>query len=265
MLQKETKIVSPRGLVMSLFNAPKTSTLTIGQIIKAGGLFDIEAPTIRMAVTRLLKDRLIDSVERGIYRPGEEAKKLNSEIRRGRTADKKTQHWNGEWLMALTSHLGRSNKTRLKSMIRALQFYGFIEIELGTWVRPSNLAQSLDMLHLSLVDIGLDSRAYLMTVNQIARERQKIWYSNWPVAELKVAYTDMINTLEVSLGRLRKMSSEDAARESFVVGEAAIRLINLDPLLPKDIIDTEQFERLISTMLAYDKVGHLHWQRFLSS
>ncbi|MBL4673184.1 MAG: hypothetical protein JKX81_13085 [Arenicella sp.] len=251
---------------MSLFNAPETSTLTIGQLIKAGELFEIEATTIRMSVSRLIKDGLIASIKRGVYQTGKNAEKLNSEIRSWRTASKKTKHWNGDWLMALTGHLGRTNKTRLQSMIRALQMYGFVEIEVGVWIRPANLRQNLNQLNSSLVDIGLDSRAYLVNVSQVAPvERQEKWHSNWPVAELTSGYEEIINRLEISLSRLKNMSSQDAARESLVVGESAIRLINLDPLLPKEIIDTAQFRKLVRTMIAYDKVGHIYWQTFLSS
>ncbi|MGK0437351.1 MAG: phenylacetic acid degradation operon negative regulatory protein [Paracoccaceae bacterium] len=265
MLQKNDKTVSPRGLVMSLFNAPETSTLTIGQLIIAAGLFEIEATTIRMTVSRLIKEGLIASIRRGVYQTGKNAEKLNSEIRSWRTADKKTKHWNGDWLMALTNHLGRSNKTRLQSMVRALELYGFVEIEVGVWIRPANLRQNLNQLNSSLVNIGLDSQAYLISLSEVALERQQEWHSNWPVAKLSAGYEKIIKHLDSSLNRLKKMSSQDAARESLVVGESAIRLINLDPLLPKEIIDTTQFRKLVRTMIAYDKVGHAHWQSFLSS
>jgi phenylacetic acid degradation operon negative regulatory protein len=264
MLQKETKEVSPRGLIMSLFNAPETSTLPIGQLIKAGELFEIEATALRMAVTRLIKDELITSIGRGVYQTGVKATKLNSEIKSWRTADRKTQQWNGDWLMALTSHLGRSNKTRLQAMVRALQLYGFVEIEMGTWVRPANLLQNLNQLHFNLVDIGLDSQAYLITVSQVAREQQKEWLPKWPITQLEANYKEMIGRLEMSLTGLKKMSPKEAAKESLVVGESAIRLINLDPLLPAEIIDSAQFQKLVATMVAYDKIGHGHWQTFLS-
>lgn len=265
MLQKDLKPISARGLVMSLFNAPETSTLTIGQLIKAGELFEIEAAAIRMSVSRLIKDGLIASIKRGVYQTGKNAEKLNSEIKSWHTAHKKTKRWNGDWLMALTSHLGRTNKTRLQSMIRALQLYGFVEIEVGVWIRPANLRLNINQLNSSLIDIGLDSRAYLITVSEIALERQQAWCSNWPATELSKGYEEIISLLESSLSRLKTMNSQDAARESLVVGESAIRLINLDPLLPREIIDTAQFRKVVQTMIAYDKVGHIHWQTFLSS
>ncbi|MFT4636255.1 MAG: phenylacetic acid degradation operon negative regulatory protein [Arenicella sp.] len=265
MLQKEITTVSPRALVMSLFNAPKTSTLTIGQLIKAGELFEIKAATLRMAVTRLINDKLVTSTERGVYHAGKNALKLNSEIKSWRTADKKTKRWSGDWLMAITNHLGRTNKTRLQSTARVLQIYGFVEIELGVWVRPSNLMQSLDKLHLKLVAIGLDSRAYLISVCKVAQEKQALWHSNWPISELKAGYDEMIDRLEKSLNRLANMGPQEAAKETLVVGESAIRLINLDPLLPTEIIDSAQFKKLVASMNEYDLVGHNCWQKFLSN
>ena len=61
------------------------------------------------------------------------------------------------------------------------------------------------------------------------------------------------------------MSDDEAARESLIVGESAIRLINLDPLLPPEMINTELFDALVKKMIEYDQVGIVYWQRFLSS
>jgi phenylacetic acid degradation operon negative regulatory protein len=264
-LQKKPKTVTPRKLIMSLFNAPDNDTLTIGQLINVGSLFEIEAPTIRMAVTRLIKDQLIDNPERGRYRAGEKAANLNSEIQSWRNASKKTAEWNGDWLITLTNHLGRTNKTQLRSMVRAFQLYGFVEIETGVWLRPANLVQGVDIISENFIDLGMDSRVILVNATKVADERHTAWRAMWPVADLEANYQDLIIAMEKSLGRLDKMSNHDAAKESFIIGESAIRLINLDPLLPKEIINTALFEKVVATMITYDDAGQAYWQDFLSS
>lgn len=250
---------------MSLFNAPDNSTLSIGQLIAVGALFEIEPATIRMAVTRLIKDKLIARTERGQYYSGENATKLNSEIRSWRHAPHKTTPWKGDWLLALTHHLGRTNKTQLRARVRAFQLYGFVEIETGTWLRPANLVQEVDEVHQSLVELGMDKRVTVMNVNKVANGKHSQWCLKWPVSDIEANYLALINSMESSLSRLSELNNQDAAKESLLVGESAIRFINLDPLLPTEIINTALFEKVVTTMIKYDEAGQSYWQEFLSN
>lgn len=257
--------MTPRGLIMSLFNAPDTSMLTIGQLIKAGALFEIEATAIRMTASRLIKDKLIESHQRGVYRAGEKATRLNSEIQSWRNTDKKVSRWNGHWMLALTNHLGRTNKAQLRSMTRAFHLYGFTEVELGVWLRPANLVQNINQVSDNLIEIGMDSGVHLMVVSEVAGKQQTTWCANWPINELQVSYSKMISKIKASLTGLNDMNNQDAAKETLIIGQSAIRLINLDPLLPNEFINTELFETVVELMIAYDKVGQTYWQRFLSN
>lgn len=265
MLQSIDKNLTPRRLIVSLFNTSNVNTLTIGQLISAGALFDFEASSVRMAVTRLIKDQLICSVERGVYCSGKEAEALYSEIQRWRTADKEMKPWQGDWLLALTGHLGRTNKSQLRSMTRAFQLYGFAEIELGVWIRPANLIKHIDEVYQNLLEIGVREQSYLVTVNEIASHHHRAWLTQWPAEKLQARYRETIDRLNSSRQSFAKMTTQEAARESLLLGEAAIRLINLDPLLPREIIDTDEFQNLVSCMLAYDELGQFYWQTFLAS
>ena len=50
----------------------------IGSLIHAGALFEIEPATLRVAATRLLKEGLLESPERGVYVPGPKARARRS-------------------------------------------------------------------------------------------------------------------------------------------------------------------------------------------
>jgi len=265
MLYNISKSLTPRRLIMSLFNTPRVSTLTIGQLISAGSLFDFEPSSVRMAVTRLIKDNLVNSIARGVYSSGKNAEALYSEIQGWRVADKKMKPWQGDWHLALTTHLGRTNKSQLRSMTRAFQLYGFAEIELGVWIRPANLTQNVNQLYQNLLDIGMREQSYLLTVNEIANRHHQAWLTQWPIEKLQASYRETTERLNKSQQSFAKMSTEEAAKESLLLGEAAIRLINLDPLLPQEIIDSDEFQNVVSSMLAYDKVGQTYWQMFLAT
>ena len=64
--------------------------------------------------------------------------------------------------------------------------------------------------------------------------------------------------------RLGKMSNDDAARETFLVGEAVIRRINADPLLPAQMVDTRARRKLINRMVRYNETGRSVWAEFLA-
>jgi phenylacetic acid degradation operon negative regulatory protein len=61
---------------------------------------------------------------------------------------------------------------------------------------------------------------------------------------------------------LQTIGNEEAARETFLVGEAVIRRINSDPLLPAQMIDTRARRQLIKGMVHYNQLGRAVWDKF---
>jgi hypothetical protein len=49
------------------------------------------------------------------------------------------------------------------------------------------------------------------------------------------------------------------------VGEAVIRRINSDPLLPAQMIDTRARRQLIKGMVHYNQLGRAVWDKFQST
>ena len=58
--------LSARALILSLIASIGTGRQSIAGLIHAGALFGIEPATVRVAATRLLKEGLLESPERGI-------------------------------------------------------------------------------------------------------------------------------------------------------------------------------------------------------
>jgi phenylacetic acid degradation operon negative regulatory protein len=65
-----------------------------------------------------------------------------------------------------------------------------------------------------------------------------------------------------SLARLPGLSAADAARETLLIGQAAIRAINFDPLLPPELGNQQRFLEMAATMRAYSKAGIACWQAY---
>lgn len=257
--------VSARALVLSLMSSTDAAPQAIGQLIDAAALFGIEAATLRVAVTRLMKDGLLESPERGIYSPGPKAQALMRRVQQWEHVADRVVDWNGDWLVALTRHLGRSDRKQLRARERALALFGYQQTEEGFWVRPANLSGSLDQHRAGLTDIGADEDIILMRAADMAMARPQDWAGLWSPEALSQSYARAIETMEASLARLDRLELDEAARETLLVGQPVIRAINFDPLLPPELGDQAGFLRMAEKMRAYNRVGQACWQRYYAA
>lgn len=257
--------VSARALVLSLMSSTDAAPQAIGQLIDAAALFGIEAATLRVAVTRLMKDGLLENPERGIYSPGPKAQALMRRVQQWEHVADRVVDWNGDWLVALTRHLGRSDRKQLRARERALALFGYQQTEEGFWVRPANLSGSLDQHRAGLTDIGADEDIILMRAADMAMARPQDWAGLWSPEALSQSYARAIETMEASLARLDRLELDEAARETLLVGQPVIRAINFDPLLPPELGDQAGFLRMAEKMRAYNRVGQACWQRYYAA
>ena len=254
--------MTARRLVLSLLNVSGKAQETIAHLVAAGRLFDIEASSLRMAVGRLMKEGLLVSEARGRYAIGPKGEALRVELRAWYNALARTKPWDGTWLAVHTTHLGRTDRKQLRTRTRALKLSGFAEAMPGLWLRPANLVESLKDLRSRLVSIGLDEEAL---VSRIAEFEGDVWVDPsalWPTDRLEPRYKEAIAAMAESTNRVSALSPADAARETLLVGQTVLHYINLDPLLPNEIIDQSLLRRMIEDMRTYNKLGLACWQKF---
>lgn len=254
--------VSARALVLSLLASINVREQSIGRLIHAGSLFDIEPATIRVAVTRLMQSGHLESPERGVYAPGPKAKALTRRVQQWKDAEVLTVDWDGSWLVALTRHLGRTDRKQVRARERALALSGYQETAEGFWVRPGNLARELSDHRSDLISIGADEDIHLHRASETAPDSRLKWPGLWSAERLKASYEAAIGAMEGSLSRLPDMSSADGARETLLIGQAVIRAINFDPLLPPELGDEAAFRRMVDTMKLYNEEGIACWNAF---
>ncbi|WP_340692284.1 hypothetical protein [Hyphomonas sp.] len=253
--------VSARTLVLSLMSVHGRRTQALTYLTRAGALFGMEPTAIRMAVTRLVRDGLLESVDRGIYAAGAKAAALTAEISDWRTTPDRTSPWQGGWVGVMTNHLGRTDRKDLRARMRALRLYGFAQAEAGLWVRPDNLRLSLADLRAALVRIGLQADALLVTINETALPTGMDWRDLWSTDELKAGYESALAAMQHSRKAVAGLSSDAAAKETLLIGQSVIRTINLDPLLPEQIGDAILFRQMVCEMEDYDRFGRTCWDK----
>lgn len=261
-MQIKKSNLSARHLVLSLLSAPGRPEGTIQRLIQAGAVFNIEASTIRVAIGRLVKDGMLISTERGVYALDASAKKFSQETRLWAQADKVTKPWTGKWVVIQTAHLGLTDKKKVCARERALRLYGFSKVMPGLWLRPENLILAGELLYNRLTSIGLEADAIMFEgVSNIISPRSDL-LDLWSCREIEASYSACLDAMAQSLSSIPKLKLAEAAREAFLVGQAVIREINLDPLLPEGMIDTALRHKVVSQMRAYDEIGRDCWDKY---
>ena len=257
-----TNDISARALVLSLLASINVSEQSIGRLIHAGSLFWIEPATMRVAVTRLMQSGHLESPERGVYAPGPKALALTRRAQQWKVAEALTVDWDGSWLIALTRHLGRTDRKQLRARERALALSGYRETPEGFWVRPGNLARDLGDHRSDLIAIGADADIHLHRASETAPDGRSQWAALWPDGPLKASYDAAISAMSDSLDRLPQLDAASGARETLIIGQAVIRAINFDPLLPSELGDEAAFRQMVETMKRYNEAGNACWRAF---
>lgn len=254
-----------KQLILSLLSQRDIETMSIAQLIAWGALFDHEAGAMRVTAARLVKQGLLETSERGVYAMGAEGQVLRQTAYSWREANDRVERWGGGWLCAHTAHLGRSDKTALRARERAFRLTGFARLAPGLWCRPDNLAERNEETFNRLTTMGLDSGALLITASELQGDLENNLQSLWPRKDLEQGYDDCIEMMKISRKRLRAMAIEEAARESFLIGEYVIRQINADPLLPDEMIDARRRREMIEAMADYNDFCTPIWIDFLTT
>lgn len=253
--------ISARALVLSLLATVNADAQPIARLVDAGRLFGIEPSTLRVAVTRMTQAGLVESPERGVYVAGPKARGLNRRAREWQGVAKRTRPWTGEWLVALTHHLGRTDRKQLRARERALALAGYRETGEAFWVRPANLAQDVEDHRTRLIDTGADEAIRILQVSATAPEASD-WTALWSTKALEKSYAEAIEAMSESLVRLPTLPAPDAARESLLIGQAVIRLINFDPLLPPELGNQAYFLKMVEAMKRYNEAGRACWNAY---
>lgn len=265
MSQKPANTPTAKRLILSLLSAPSLPEVSIALLQRWGELFDIDAATMRVTVSRLARQGLLSNARRGIYRIGPAGRVLAEAASGWRNAEARTCDWQDEWLFTHVAHLGRVNRGALRARERAFRLGGFAELASGLWCRPANLNESTMDTRERLIAIGLEPGAIVTRVCDLPGVKDRHLFSLWPRRQIERDYRKHLRAMESSRQRLERLSLESAAKETLLVGEAVIRQINADPLLPATMIDTRLRRDMVARMIDYDTLGRGVWAQFIAS
>lgn len=250
-----------RQVIMGLLVAEPDQTLSSRNLVAACGLFGLTENSARVALARLAASGLVESAERGSYRLGEAATGLAGDVATWRQAEQRLAAWSGRYLMVHCGPLGRSDRTALRKRERAMEMLGLREFERDLYVRPDNLVGGVAAVRNRLYGLGLEPDASIFVAGDFDADRATRLEGLWDGTALNRLYRQQRDSLERWLARADDLALEDAARESFLLGDRAIRHIVFDPLLPAPLVDEQLRHAFIETVQRFDRAGYGIWQR----
>lgn len=256
---------TPKSLILNLLLAAGGAPLSASDAVASAQLFGVRENSVRVALVRLNAAGLIESAGRGAYRLGPQAATVAADVSSWRLAESRVCEWSGSWLMVSTAALGRSDRSALRTRERALALAGFRALDEGLHVRPDNLIGHAQAARTRLQQLGLEPHAPVFVATDLAPELDQRARGLWSGARLNQAYTRTRVKLENWLAAADRLDLETAARESYLLGNEAIRQIVFDPMLPAPLVDVEARRAFVECVMGFDTAGHRIWQRLLPS
>jgi phenylacetic acid degradation operon negative regulatory protein len=250
-----------KHLILNILLAMDTDSISIQNLIAACELFGIKAAHVRVVVQRLVKDQLLESPERGRYGLGVAASRFAGEKGRWRTSLDQLVSWDGDWIGVHCAGLGRTDRLAVRDRERALQLMGFRELSKAFYIRPNNLQGGLQQLQHRLVKLGLESTAPVFRIVEMDGLSLSLVSSLWQVAQLEQGYRETTDKMKRWLEQSHQLDVTQAATESFLIGERAIRQMMYDPLLPEKMVSISDRQSFFSMLYSFDQAGHRIWRQ----
>lgn len=255
-----TSPLSPKHLILNMLMAAEGEPLTARDAVGACALFGIRENSVRVALVRLASAGLIESAGRGTYQLGSSAVGLAKDVATWRLAEQRVRAWSGAWIAVHLGGMGRGDRIAWRARDRALSLVGMRELSPGLFIRPDNLVGGVDAARARLLALGLDDSAAVFVAEHFDSQRETRARTLWNGQALNESYRDTRLKLTDWLARADALEPEAAARESFLLGDKAIRQLVYDPLLPAPLVNVDERRAFSDTVIRFDQAGRAIWQ-----
>lgn len=241
-------------------------TLSVRELIESAALFGHAENAVRVAVARATAAGLLVAPSRGLYALGPAARPVADEVGRWRRIERQTVDWTGGWVAVHVGAIARGDRAALRARERAFGLLGLAELERGLHLRPDNLVGGVAALRERLDALMPDGAepGTVFALRELSSADLARAGALWDGLALDAAYRDGTARLAAWLDDAHALPLERAARESWALGNDAIRRLVFDPLLPAPLVDTGARARYGATVARFDAAGKAIWRRFLA-
>jgi len=253
--------LNAKRVVLELLSAIGELPAPASALVQACAIFEITENSTRVTLARLLAAGTIEATGRGEYRLGASTEALTREVTSWRDLEKQMRRWDGGYVCVHTGALGRSDRSELRERTRALELLGFAKLSPHLELRPDNLTGGVEGVRARLYALGVDRSALVFRAEQLDDKTDARARTLWDGDALTAGYKKMRVRLEKWLARGPSQAPEIAARESFLLGSEALRMLVFDPRLPEPIVDVAERRALLDTARRFDATGRKIWER----
>ncbi len=251
--------ITPKILILSILQVADRQTIPVKLLVAVGKIFGFTGNTIRVTITRLIREGRIENDERGLYRLSDGVSPFSRYLESWRLGEQRVKPWDGRWIVYYGQGNTRKNQ---KKKNEKLKIAGFKTGWGDLYVRPNNLNIEIHRLKELVSHLTENTDPFLFVGSEFETGVTREWQKNfWPVDELIRAQTACLEKLEKSSARLEGLSSEAALMESYLLGSEAVHLLVNDPLLPEEMMPSCHRIALTRMMLAYDTLGKAVWKK----
>ncbi|CAM3037859.1 PaaX-like protein [Prescottella defluvii] len=203
--------LTARGVILSLLVSNHPARPTPAQVVRAAGVFGIKESAARVALSRMVSGGDLIRTPDGFLLSGpllERRQRVMHEV------EQETRPWNGGWEMVIVTGTGRDpgDRAALRSRLSRLRL---AELREGVWLRPANLARSLDLA---------DEPVEVLAGSPV-RDAVELLGSLW----------DLPAWEEESRRLLDLMDRAESTVDRFTVATAIVRHLLTDPVLPQEL------------------------------
>ncbi|MCO5103446.1 MAG: PaaX family transcriptional regulator [Burkholderiaceae bacterium] len=257
----DTKI-QPKHLLLELLLASGDNPLPVSHAVAACAVFGISENHVRVTLARLAAQDMVRATERGAWRLGPAAQRLAQDVANWRSAEQRLRPWTGQYVAVHCGLLARSDRSASRQRERALHLLGFAQLQRDFYLRPDNIEADIAAIRQRLHILGLEASAVVCSCNSFDAATETTIDSLWDGAALNHGYRATRQRLQRWLDGAARLPIDQAAREAFFLGGAAIRQLVYDPLLPEPMVDGALRQAFIDSVHAFDAAGRTIWNRF---
>ncbi len=250
--------ITPKSLILSLLEALPGQSTQVKFLVFSGKLFGFTDNTIRVTITRLIREGYIESDVRGCYRISKDYSPLIKSIRGWELGESRLVPWDGSWICCYIPKLPTRSKEKT---VKILNFFSLKEGMPKIWVRPQNLKLEFEEVRSIMIKLGITENATFFSSQKFDKEVSKKWrLFLWPIDHIAEAQDHQAEKLRQSGQQIHHLPLDQALIETYLVGNEAIRLLHTDPLLPEEMMTKDHRLRLTRAMLKYNEIGKKVWE-----
>lgn len=248
--------LTARSVVASVLLGTEPPIMSARALVRSATLFGLAEGAVRTAMSRMVTKGELSKRADGRYELAGHLIHRQSRQRASRTAS--ITHWSGNWEMWVVQPSARA-ATQRAEMRRAARSLRLGELRDGVWIRPDNLDRS--RLPEEMATISDQARRFSTQPDNDSELPERLWDLDlWNHSALELRR--QMSSLHASLDA----DDTEALAPGFLLAAAALRHLNDDPLLPRELLPRNwQGDRLRSDYEAYDRSYTALLTRWLQS